>query len=222
MNTLVIFDFDGVIVNSYKGVQVFYNQFAKENKLIDPNILMYYEILYYEALGQPHYIWWPRVLKMLDISLREEVLDQLFIDYWYLRIKYSKLIEGIVKVLVKLREYSALVIICGSDDIIGLKKLRIELANVADFFNRIIVAGEDMDDYINAVSTIMSSSAYNKVYIINDKPEVLMYIKSYFPKIKAILAQFIDYFIDTVIYKHPFQPDIIVRNPSELLKIIPG
>jgi len=165
----VVFDYDGVVVDSYTGVEVFY--------LVDlPNMLrvsrdVAEHLLYIEYLGEA--VGWLREDWWFDYipGLTSELYDALITLYWERRIEYQKPLPGVKQLLEKLRRMGFKVwSVSYRDDIYGLKRYRIEVEGLAEYFDEIIVAGEDVRDRAEGLKQVLEKAGGEPVIYVDDKP----------------------------------------------------
>jgi len=214
----VAFDYDGVLVDSYRGISVFYTTDlpALAGVSIDyARQLMYVEYLS-EGIGLLRESIWPRYIP----GYSRELFDELITRYWERRIEYSVILPGVTYALKKLRKEGIDIYHVGyMDDIYGLKEYRIEADGLAGFFKGIYIVGENTSSRASALKEILEQ--YDIVVYIDDKPVNLMVIehelRDFIDRIKLVRHVF------KSVYEAPwFDPvgrHTAVRNLFELLQL---
>jgi len=166
---VIVFDIDGVLIDSYRGVEVFYKRDLPRITGIDPHYSDY--LLYLEMIGETigwlREDWWFKYIPGLD----EELYDKLITRYWERRIEYQTTTPGAKPVLSMLKKAGVkLYSVSYRDDIYGLKKYRIMLEGLDKYFKEIIVAGEDVSSRIDGLRLVMNREADDRVIYVDDKP----------------------------------------------------
>ncbi len=165
----VAFDFDGVLVNSYRDIEDFYyNDLPRiidiDSRLIDYIIYMEYVA---EAVGWLREDWWFKTIP----SLTEESYDVLITRYWEKRIGSTILNPGIAEVLEYLRKQGIkLFSVSFRDEIYGLKRYRIELSGIDRYLDGILVVGEDVGSRSEGLSLLIEEYGLDKIIYVDDKP----------------------------------------------------
>ncbi len=213
MRGLVVFDIDGVLVDSYKGIPIFYRQvlpglpgFTR----MDGEMLYRYE-LYAEGLGVLRIEWWPHVMPWLGSGEIKGLLD----TYWRIRHGYSRLMPGAGKILERLRGLGfVLASVSYKDDIPGLKVKRIRDFGLHKHLEDILIVDDDIPSRLEGIHILMEKYGVDHAVYVDDKPGVLWKIKH------------MDNRITLVQYKFPFDEefpwtggyvaDYIVHSMSEL------
>lgn len=182
---VIVFDIDGVLINSYNGIEIFYREDLPQ--IIDLkrdyiDYLLYLEILG-EAIGWLREDWWFKYIPGLTTSL----YDKLITRYWERRIEYQKLMPGVKKILSMFRDSGVkLYSVSYRDDIYGLKRYRIEIEGLNKYFEEIIIAGEDVPTRVDGLKTILDKIDDEIIYV-DDKPLNLYYITTiYGDRVKCI------------------------------------
>ncbi len=211
------FDFDGTLADTYSCLRGFYMEFVKEYRMHHiydlVNILLYYEDLY-DACRMPHNFWWPKLFSMLGLKVNVELLIQKF---WEYRINHTRLFDDTV-VLDKLSSKCRLVILCYRDEVPGLKIKRIKRSGLDKYFERIYIIGDNVKDHNEAIKDIVKffNVVPRRIFIIDDKPEPLMFAKISFPEINTVnITRY-----RGIPWIHPFKPDYRISNLSELIHIV--
>ncbi len=217
MDTAVIFDIDGVLIDSYQGIKVFYQEISsiiKDFDKIDGEVLFYYE-MYAEGLGVLRSEWWPRVMCWLS----REKLDELIKIYWEYRMKYSKLMPGTEYTLQRLKEIGVFVgSVSYKDDISGLKRERIKSFGLDKYFDEIIIVGEDFPSRSSGVKYLMEKYGFKHVFYIDDKPGNLWRMKKVLPRVLTILYRF--QYVPSFPWNTPYSGDYTVHSLPEIIGIV--
>ncbi|MCY0868003.1 MAG: phosphatase [Desulfurococcus sp.] len=163
----VALDYDGVLVDSYKGVPVFYTEDLPSLSSVSYDYakrLLYIEYLA-EGLGLLREDIWFKFIPGLTSSM----LDELISRYWERRIEYSTSLPGSRHALEKLSSMNISVYHVGyRDDIYGLKEHRIESDGFTRYFREIYVVGENTSSRLHALLEILGG--HDVVIYVDDKP----------------------------------------------------
>mgnify|MGYP000722274736 CR=1 FL=1 len=222
---LIIFDFDGVLADTYIVDGEFYEWMKKRLGIeydFFTNVMLYYEYLF-DALSVPHYVWWPKVLEKMGIDATTDFIDEAVCELWYLRTTRARIdpkIPGYLKLLVD--KGHILSIVAGCDEIHGLKHDRILFTGMEKYFSDIIIVGETkgIDTKWSAVKHLMNKYdlSSNETVYVDDKPEAIMEVKI---KTNVKTIQLVDRrYLDKVPWMHPFRADYIVYSFDELIHLI--
>lgn len=208
----IVFDIDGVLIDSYRGVPIFYRKELPSLIGVDPDYAEYLLYMEYlgEALGLLREDWWFSEIPGLDSN----TYDKLITRYWEIRIEHSRPAPGVPEVLDYLRSMGySLYSVSYRDDIYGLKRYRIEAMGLANYFEDIIIAGEDVNSRTAGIENIMRDYNLDLLIYVDDKALNLY-------KIRRELSQNL---IDKIVLVHhgfhyePFYPWF---NPGKLFKTI--
>jgi len=156
----VLFDFDDTLIDTTKVVETALNRVAymlykylSERKIhIDLSILerdvreisveMNFKRIY------DRNIWWMEVLKRNNINIvfEKDFLDKLTKTFWYILCD-AKPYKDTIPILNYLKDKGYLIgLITDTDHYPGMKKYRIEKSGLKDYFDAIIIAGEDIEE----------------------------------------------------------------------------
>ncbi len=189
MGVLVVFDIDGVLIDSYKGIPIFYREVLPDIKgfnEVDGEVLYRYE-LYAEGLGFLRIDWWPRVMPWLT---REKLLE-LLEKYWEVRHGYSRLMPGTHWLLEKLNSEGFIVSsVSYKDDLPGYKVKRIRDFGLDNYLRDILIVDKDAPTRLAGILSLMNKYSVNTAYYIDDKPGALWKIKRADKRIVTILYRF--------------------------------
>ncbi|MHA1277420.1 MAG: HAD family hydrolase [Candidatus Helarchaeota archaeon] len=158
----VIFDFDGTIINSAKGFDVaseiikseYQRLLAKKgaNLDIEPHWALLRNTMR-EIDAQKQYnrnIWWNLLLKKVDtngIQFTKAECKHLTKLYWDTTIEFTEYYPDTLDVLEYLKGKGYLLgLITDTDGEPGLKQNRLEKSGLIDFFDCIIISGEDIPE----------------------------------------------------------------------------
>ncbi len=217
MKCCVVFDIDGVLVDSYKGVPVFYTRILPEKLGIprEMGFLLYLYEMFAEGLGLLRIDWWRKKMQWIGDDELRRLLD----EYWETRIKYSRLVPGAKNVLNKLREKGYIVSsVSYMDDIPGLKYRRMEMMGLVELFDDIVIAGENTGSRIEGIEEVVRRHGCDRVFYIDDKPGNLLEIKNRLPWIITVNHRYV--------LKHGYSwminvgYDYRVNNLFELVNIV--
>lgn len=153
-----IFDFDGTLVESHPRRNVAHKKVCdylfvhlniqgsiKREVLL--NLISQMEIEMNEKHIYDRNIWWKEAVKRYfskDISISESTLEELTTIYWKTVSDESKIFPGVKELLTSLRQKGIkLGLMSDTDGLDGMKAQRIEEAGLVDYFDAIIIPGED-------------------------------------------------------------------------------
>ncbi|MCD6196571.1 MAG: HAD family hydrolase [Staphylothermus sp.] len=181
---ILVFDFDGVLVDSYSSIRDFYTRILREYIDISPwegELLYHYEILA-DKIGLLRENWWFELIPRIT----NELYDELITRYWEHRISTTSIMPGAHKVLRELGEKNVLVSVSFRDDIYGLKKFRIEHHGFAKYFQDIIIIGEDFRTRAEAFNYIRNKYGDKQYVYIDDKIVNLWKLSRHCPWVRLI------------------------------------
>jgi putative hydrolase of the HAD superfamily len=153
-----IFDFDGTLVESHPRRNVahlkvcesllnYLNVQGSIKREVLLNLISQMEIEMNEKHIYDRTLWWQEAVKRYfskDISISEDTLNDLTSIYWQAVSDESKLFSGVEDLLTSLRQKGIkLGLMSDTDGLKGMKAKRIEDAGLVDFFDHILVPGED-------------------------------------------------------------------------------
>lgn len=165
---VVALDYDGVLVDSYRGVEAFYREDARELLGIseaEAELLLYAEFLA-EGSGLMREDWWPKLIP----GLSEDLYDKLITRYWERRIERTVVLPGVRSALERLSAEGAVIAHVGfRDDIYGLKRERVRMDGLSEFFDEIVVVGEDYPSRAAALSALIEKYKPERLYYVDDK-----------------------------------------------------
>ncbi len=190
MKCCVVFDIDGVLVDSYKGVPVFYTRILPEKLEIprEMGFLLYLYEMFAEGLGLLRTDWWRKKMPWI----RDDELRRLLDVYWETRIKYSRLVPGAKTVLNKLREKGYIVSsVSYMDDIPGLKYRRMKMMGLVELFDNIIIAGENTRSRIEGIEEVVRRHGCDRIFYVDDKPGNLLEIKNRLPWVITVNHRYV-------------------------------
>ena len=181
---ILVFDFDGVLVDSYNSIRDFYTRILGEYIDIsswEGELLYHYEILA-DKIGLLREDWWFELIPRIT----NELYDELITRYWEHRISTTSIMSGAHKVLRELGEKNVLVSVSFRDDIYGLKKFRIEHHGFAKYFQDIIIIGEDFRTRAEAFNYIRNKYGDKQYVYIDDKIVNLWKLSRHCPWVRLI------------------------------------
>lgn len=222
-----IFDFDGVLVDSYSCLPSLYNYIARYIRF--KNIVKKFvkRALEYEdeqdAIGNYNRkSWWPTLFKEFQVYEDEEKLDELLKIFHEERVKQTKIIKGAMDVLKWLRNMEeTLIILAGSDGQPSMKKRRIEKSGLMKFFKDIFILGEDVKDRKGGIKSIIKkySISESQAVFIDDKPVPINEIYINFKDITTIKIEFKG-ILNLAWKKEKCMPTYTIKTIAELRRII--
>lgn len=165
---IIALDYDGVLVDSYFGIDEFYLRDLPDLLGVEEvfgKYLLYMEYLA-EGCGLLRIDWWPSVL-----NLSQDALNELLIKYWERRIENTVILPGSLKSLEAMRDDDFVIVHVGyMDDIPGLKKWRVETDGFEPYFQEIITVGEDFESRHEALDYLLRKYNPLKLIYVDDKP----------------------------------------------------
>ena len=222
-----VFDFDGVLVDSYSCLPSVYDYIAQyvglegklRKKFIEKAIRLEDE---QDALGNyEKRTWWPILFREFGISIDESKLNQLIEIFWNKRAEQSKIIENCENILKLLKKKGKiLIIMAGNDGIVGMKKRRIEKSGLAHFFDEIFVVGEDIKDRIEGINLIIRkyNVAPNQIVVVDDKPSPINEINRKMKDITTVKVEFKG--VLKLAWSDECEPNFRIKKIGELWNII--
>lgn len=157
----VLFDFDGTLIDSFTyrhlahvEVAKILTNFEREQGLdvseeIMVSILSELENEMTAKLVYDRKIWFSEAVKRhcgLSISIPVDLCTEAVICYWETIITHSFLYPNVQKLLVYLKKYVSLGLVSDTDGLDGMKSRRIQESGLHDFFDVIIVSGENKNE----------------------------------------------------------------------------
>jgi len=157
-NGCAIFDFDGTLIDSYtnrykshvKVCEVFLNYLNElgceinKTKIID--IILKVEIEMTEKRNYDKEKWWQKVLYLYTgKSIKEnKINDKASLAYWNTVDENSIIYPGTIKMLQTLKKNNILLgLLSDTDGYNGMKLKRIKNSGLSEYFESIVVSGED-------------------------------------------------------------------------------
>jgi HAD superfamily hydrolase (TIGR01549 family) len=158
----VIFDFDGTLIDSYtprktahkKVCQFLLTNLRRQGCPLDPRrMLRIISDLDKEMHNNKIYdrnLWWKEVIKRYTdktVQIPDSTLTEASVIYWETVNEGSSLYRGVKSMLSVLKqEGSKLGLVSDTDGLRGMKTRRIEDSGLHEFFDAIVVGGEDTID----------------------------------------------------------------------------
>jgi putative hydrolase of the HAD superfamily len=183
---LFVFDFDGVLVDSYSRLPVIYELLAERLELgkkiggfVQQAIAL--EDMEDAKCNYDRRKWWGEFLKGFGLTLREAELNELLKVFWDLRIRLTTVMGGAKELLIFLRECgSKISILCGSDGQLSMKRKRIKESGLGEFFDDILVVGEDVCNRKQGFSLLFEKFKVTgkETIFIEDKPDPINEVRS--------------------------------------------
>ncbi len=225
METVVIFDFDGVLVDSYGGLTRVYRALAKKLNIADvacfiKAMLSFEDIMDYFGLWDRN-LWFNLILKSSKVRSKLNV-NKLVIEYWRLRIKYSKIMNNAKEVIEKLNSLGIhTYIVSGSDGVKGMKYKRIKASGFDKLVREILVYGinEKIGCLFEALNIVKRKHRRSQLFYIDDKPKNLM--EAHKANIRTVLHKYKPPFPTKYAWKGRKPKNTIeIDNLLDLIKII--
>ncbi|MDR2719757.1 MAG: HAD-IA family hydrolase [Nitrososphaerota archaeon] len=157
----VLFDFDGTLIDSFTYRHLAHVEVAKiltnferehgldvsEERMV--SILSELENEMTAKLVYDRKIWFSEAIKRhcgLSIAMPVDVCTAAVICYWETIIRHSFLYPNVTELLVYLKKYASLGIVSDTDGFDGMKSRRIQESGIQEFFDDIIVSGENVNE----------------------------------------------------------------------------
>ena len=184
MVRLIIFDFDGTLVDSFtlrpmawKEVAKGVSKYLKEhgirvniNDITEEIGKLEREMNYLGILDRKE--WWRRLLKKYGIPVKEDLLLKWARLYWNVVANGQELYSDVTESLKELKKMGySLALLTDTDGLEGMKSIRIEKSGLKEFFDDILIAGEDVaqtkpsDEPFRVLLDKMGVSPSNSVHI---------------------------------------------------------
>lgn len=159
-----MFDFDGVLVDSYSEMPNIYREIGEKFlKLKDGNLEQFVkEMLFGEELHDLGLLgkrqeWWPDIFGKFENGYSNLNLGKIDEYYWERRVETSFVIDGTIETLSKLSEIGTLFILCSRDDLSGHKMYRIKKSSLNRFFDEYYIIGENSSSRTEVIKMITST-----------------------------------------------------------------
>jgi len=223
---VIIFDFDGVLIESYSCFPNIYKHIAKKVGIKkEQTIFFIKEAMYLEDLydGKKIYdrgTWWPKFFKKWGVSITEIELDKLHDFLWNERINQSNPIDA--KLLRKLHRHGfKLCMLCGNDGKEGLKQKRIKRSKLDKLVDKIYVVGDNVKDRIEGIKKICNDLKVEtkQLVVVDDKPSPINAIKEVFPEICAVKIDYKDQWFKAA-WQAYCKADVYFKNVEEFVEEI--
>jgi len=193
--TVVIFDFDGTLVDSYYMLPELYYQLGIKLGLKDDEARLFSKIMLlledfneYKGIFDRR-VWWSSAFRSLNIRYTDVNIGKLvewFYDEWVNR---SIVFSDTSYVLDALSSKGCILyLVSGTDGIPSFKRYRILRSGLSAYFKDIIVVGEDVKSFRDALKVITSHHNNDKIYHIDDKVERVLISREL--GIRSILKKF--------------------------------
>ena len=179
INTVVVFDFDGVLVDSYSCLPKIYETIAREIGIKDVKsfirvMLNFEDIMDYFGIWDRR-LWFNLILR--SPKIRNLDTKKLISTYWNLRVKYSIVKSESIEVLKKLNAMKIpTYIVSGSDGISGMKYRRVKTSGLDKLVKDVLVYGvyEKIKSLTEALLEIKGKHLVAKIFYVDDKPKNLI------------------------------------------------
>lgn len=228
---ILVFDFDGVLVDSYSKLEEVYIEALREHPIIKKMSIEEIRRLARELVRLEDYYDSTRQydrFKLIEtfLSSRNFILDENMVKkmvekYWTKRIEESIVSPDAEETLREFYGKHILILLTDHDGVPGMKLKRVKTSKLDKYFNEIIVAGEPgyIADKRKGLGYIVER--YNvkpaQIVFIDDKPRVLAYVKDL--GIITILRRFKPSNME-LSWKGEIEADYTVYSLTELVKII--
>ena len=175
----ISFDYDGTLANTISAMK-------EATKMIIKNISSVTGISYNElhkqfTLISEHFsrkgnynrhLWIKETLKHFNINMKDHEIVKLVREYWGFVAKNTRLYDEAMEVLVQLKRKGYMVaILTNTDGSYGIKRRRILKVFPKNFFDAIIVAGDDTEEPKPHVEAF-----YMLAKTLNVEPEKIMHV----------------------------------------------
>lgn len=195
---MLVFDFDGTLVDSYTCLPDVYGSIAQELGLQGDVARKFAEAMVkaedqQDVLGNyDRHTWWSEVFGQFGIDTTHERLKRLISTYWELRTSRSKIINQSEKILQSLKNRGILTIACAGDGRFGNKRKRIEKSGLGTFFDEVIIIGEDAENLTQAVKSLVEKHGITarEVIVFDDKPFSINEISHNMKDVRTVKIEF--------------------------------
>ncbi len=184
---VMAFDFDGVLVDSYSIIPKIYRDIGRYYLNLNSDQLNNFvkdmlegEELHDLGLLGSRNQWWPLIFMKYVENGHLPRLEEVANYYWDNRIRGSRIIPNVPDTLSYLIEKGfKLVIVCSRDDIPGQKLKRIEKSGLIDFFDEVLIVGENVKTRHEAVIKIIRkyTLSHDELVIVDDKVPPLLQVQ---------------------------------------------
>lgn len=192
---MFVFDYDGVLVDSYSCLPDVYRSIAQKLGLDEESTERFvakaleYEDYYDYIKIYDRLYWWPQLFSEYGVNMKENELKELFYFYHLERTRRSKILPSVIEVLEGLRDRGkVLAIVAGDDGLKGLKRRRIIDNGLDSFFDEILIVKDDVANRKEAIEILMIR--YNvrpsEIAFFDDKPDPINRVKMYYPEVLAV------------------------------------
>lgn len=197
-NRMFVFDFDGTLADSYACLPEVYASIADHvglqgEKLHEFANQMVRREDQQDLLGNyDRHAWWPAVFEQFGIRISEKQLMKLVRMYWKQRAIKSKVMDHTEETLKWLKARGILAIACRSDGKYGNKKERIQESGLAALFNKVVIVGQDVENFTQALQLLMTKYDINrdKVMFFDDKPFAINEISENLQNVTTVTVNF--------------------------------
>ena len=182
-----LFDFDGVLVDSYTSMPIIYREIGEKllnlpNNQLDSFVqeMLHGEELHDLGLLGKRREWWPDIIRKFANGRTDIELDKIEEFFWEKRIETSKVIEGVENTLKYLRGNFYISIMCSRDDQMNHKMKRIKKSGLDKYFNDFYIVGENISTRIEAINKVIKTKNLEaeEIAVFDDKVPPLYEIKN--------------------------------------------
>lgn len=219
-----MFDFDGVLVDSYSCMPKIYEIIGTElginadiNEFITRAVQL--EDLYDGRAIYNRLVWWPDFFNNFDMPNVD--LESCVSRFWELRIALSEIRTGVTSLLNLLKSHKmTMAIVCGNDGQLGMKNHRIQRSGLADMFDDVIIIGEAIESRIQAINRLNEKHMISTkdMVIVEDKPAPIKEYQTLFPEIKTIQVDISCPL--SVAWRERSSPDFSFNSVEDLLSML--
>lgn len=178
----VIFDFDGVLVDSYTCLPKVYLVLANKLGIQDRDKHSFVNaMLLFEDVADYFNLWDRRKWWSFLFSAKDVDPEELSRIYWSYRTRYSRVMDSVEETIKFLRQKGLnLYMVTGCDDSIDVKLTRIRASGLDKYFDEIIVYGCSdslQKNLVYAIRYIVDRTS-NGVCYVDDKPRNLVLVRN--------------------------------------------
>jgi len=181
MNSIEVisFDFDGTLANTApameKAVTILIKNISSLTNISYKELYKYFIAISEDLSRKGNYsrhTWIRKTLEHFNVSIRDSEITKLVREYWKIIIENTRLYTDVMEILAWLKKKGYIIaILTNTDGSYGIKRKRIANAFPKNFFDTIVVAGDDTEKPKPHVEAF-----YMLTKTLNVEPEKIMHV----------------------------------------------